>query len=324
MPRASQRPRLGRGLSSLIRNSAQTAALGHYEPEPASDTPSPQPAPPPLQAARTVMLAVDQIQPNPYQPRRAFDENALAELAESLRGHGLLQPILVAPVADEAAGRRYQLIAGERRLRAAELAGVRELPCILRDVSQEQMLELAVVENLHRTDLNPIERASAYRDLIDRFGLTQQQVAERVRQARASVANHLRLLDLCQDAQAATVAGQLSFGHAKVLAGLAGQAELQAQLTRQCLARGLSVRQLEELTRAATKRARRLEAKEGQAPPGRPPYLADVESQLTQALGTKVSVRPARAKNAGKIIIEYYSLEDFDRVTERLGVTLDS
>jgi ParB family chromosome partitioning protein len=326
MPRDPKRPRLGRGLSSLIRASTEPEPLGHYQPEasvaPADEPTQPTQAPPKEQAIAT--LPLDRIEPNPYQPRRAFDEDLLAQLADSLRAHGLLQPVLVAPVPDAAGAPRYRLIAGERRLRAAQRAGFPQVPCIVRSASRQETLELALVENLHRTDLNPIERASAYRDLMDRFGLTQEQLAQRVMQPRATVANYLRLLDLCDDAQACVVSGELSFGHAKVLAGLAGQPELQANLATRCVREGLSVRQLEQLVRAPQEGEAAAPTKQGRAPVSKPPYLADLEQQLAAALGAKVSIRTGRARHRGKIVIEYSGLEDFDRILAALGVSVDS
>jgi ParB family chromosome partitioning protein len=262
------------------------------------------------------------LRPNPYQPRRDFDQASLAELADSIRVHGIVEPIVVCPSKDGSGG--HFVVAGERRLRAAQLAGLSEAPCIYREVTRQEMLELALVENIHREDLNPMERATALRDMMVRFALTQQQVAERVGQPRATVANYLRLLDLCTEVQQMVRQGSLSLGHAKVLAGLAGQVGPQLALAGRCVSENLSVRQLEELVR---------QAQAGQAvqpqPPARersqrPPYLLDVERQLTQVVGTKVAIKPGRAKHTGKIVIDYYSLEDFDRIAAALGVSIES
>ena len=336
MPRSSQRPRLGRGLSSLIRSSTEIDAL----PAPAEYVPQPRPPRPaqaapadtaaeaapagdPTQAATTVvMLPVDSIAPNPYQPRRKFSDDTLDGLADSIRNHGLLQPVLVAKRGDGEGDTIYHLIAGERRLRAAQRAGIAQMPCIVRPADRQQMLELAVVENIHRADLNPIERAEAYRSLIDRFGLTQQQVAERIGQPRASIANTLRMLDLCDSVQQRLIDGALSFGHAKVLAGLAGLPELQASLAGRAVAEGLSVRELEELVKAASQRAAPAETTPKR--PGKSAYIEDLERQLTEAVGTRVAIRPGRGKHSGRMIIDYYTLDDFDRITARLGVQIDS
>lgn len=326
MPRDSKRPRLGRGLASLIRDSSQPDGLGDYQPTaaapPAGDA---TPAAPPGQVLpdeRLELVGLAHIRPNPYQPRRTSDEGSLRDLAESLRSHGVLQPVVVADLPEGEGPERYQLIAGERRLRAAQLAGLTEVPCIVRSASPQEMLEMALVENLHREDLNPIERAAGYRDLIDRFGLSQDAVAERVGQPRPSVANYLRVLDLPDSVQARIVAGQLSFGHAKVLAGLAGKAELQQELAKRCVREQLSVRQLERLVRAEGPSG--LRGKEGQTPESPPPYFADVERQLSEAVGTKVSIRRGRSRHAGRIVLEYYSLDDFDRIVAALGAKLES
>lgn len=325
MPRNQSRPRLGRGLSSLIRDSSQAPPAGEYLAE-APPVPQPPPdAPAPLATGQLVQaIPLADIEPNPYQPRRSFDATALRELAQSLRTHGLLQPVLIAPAPPGGGDRPYQLLAGERRLRAAELAGLTEIPCIVRPAGRQQTLELALVENLHRTDLNPIERARGYRDLIDRFGLSQQEVAERLAQPRATIANHLRLLHLCDAVRDFLIAGQLSLGHGKVLAGLAGHAELQEQLARRCVREHLSVRQLEDVLRRAAGGDGAGAANEGQAPKTPSPYFADVERQLGAAVGTRVCIRPGRARHSGRIVIEYHSLDDFDRIVAALGANLES
>jgi len=351
MSRDANRPRLGRGLSSLIRNSFADTEAGQYQPAPKEHTPpavtavaiaTPESVPavataalePTAQAAAGLpaphskpsgpwlRLPLAALRANPYQPRRDFDQASLAELADSIRVHGVVEPIVVCPSNDGSGG--HFVVAGERRLRAAQLAGLSEVPCIYREVTRQEMLELALVENIHREDLNPMERATALRDMMDRFALTQQQVAERVGQPRATVANYLRLLDLCTEVQEMVRQGSLSLGHAKVLAGLAGQVGPQLALAGRCVSENLPVRQLEELVR---------QAQTGQAvqpqPPAqerrqRPPYLLDVERQLTQVVGTKVAIKPGRAKHTGRIVIDYYSLEDFDRITAALGVSIES
>ncbi|MHC4716201.1 MAG: ParB/RepB/Spo0J family partition protein, partial [Planctomycetota bacterium] len=266
MSPSRQRPRLGRGLSSLIGTSTEIdrpAPAGQYEPDrqPPPEAGPATAAPADAPAGQVVMLPLDAIAPNPYQPRRKFSEQSLEELADSIRTHGLLQPVIVARRGDGEADAIYQLIAGERRLRAAQRAGVAEMPCIVRPAGRQEMLELAVIENIHRADLNPVERAEAYRGLMDHFGLTQQQVAQRTGQPRATVANYLRMLELCDTVQRLVMDGSLSFGHAKVLAGLAGLPELQASLAGRTVTEGLSVRDLEDLVRTAGK----------PAPAGQPP-----------------------------------------------------
>jgi ParB family chromosome partitioning protein len=192
----------------------------------------------PIPGEVILKLKASEILSNPYQPRRDFDEIALAELVESIRVHGLLEPIVVTLRTDDDGdgAAHYHIIAGERRLRAAQAAGLDTVPCILRQATRQEMLELALIENIHRSDLNPMERAVAYRDLMDQFGLTQNQVAERVGEPRSAVANFLRLLDLCNAVQEHVRQGTLSMGHAKVMAGLAGMEKCQIDLAVRCMA----------------------------------------------------------------------------------------
>jgi ParB family chromosome partitioning protein len=270
------------------------------------------------------MVAVEAIARNPCQPRRQFDEQGLAELADSVRAHGLLQPVLVAELSEALDGISYQLIAGERRLLAARKAGLAEVPCIVRPAGRRDMLELALVENIHRSDLNPMEKAGAYRELADQFGLTQEQIAERVGQPRATVANYLRLLDLADEVQALVAAGELTFGHAKVLASVPAAGGVQVGLARRAAREQLSVRDLERLAKAAAEGAGG-EAETGRRPPEtRTAYVREVERQLSAAVGTKVLIRPGRGRHRGRIVIEYYSLDDFDRLVKLLGAEIES
>lgn len=325
MSQQTPQPRLGRGLSSLIRSSTISETDSpEYQPV---DEPAPADVSPierqPIQttAGSVIMVALSDLKPNPSQPRHLFDEQALAELADSIRLHGVLQPILIARAPDGECDHPYHLIAGERRLRAAELAGLAEVPCIVKSASGREMLELSLIENLRRADLNPVERSKAYRDLMDRFNLTQEEVARRMGEPRATVANYLRILDLCDSVLSFIIAGAVSFGHAKVLAGLAGKSDVQTRLAQQVARENISVRQLEELVKSAQR---------GELPqaarhiPPKPAYLADVEHQLTQTVGTKVTIRPGRAKNSGRIVIEYYSLDDFDKIVASIGAKIES
>jgi ParB family chromosome partitioning protein len=274
-------PALGRGLASLI----------------------PQRGLPPS-AILEVSLA--RISPNPFQPRRHVDETALEELAASIREHGVLQPVLVTETLDG-----YQLIAGERRVRAARLAGLERIPAVVRQLADHDQLEVALVENVQRADLDPIDEALAYRQLIDEFGLTQERVADRVGKARASIANTLRLLDLHPDVQAAIADGRLTEGHGRALGGLA--LDGQAHVLGTVLTQGLSVRQTEELVR----RLREPREPRPAEPQARlDPDLERVEEDLRQRLGTKVSL--TRSRKGGRIVIEYYSDEELGRLYERL------
>jgi ParB family chromosome partitioning protein len=275
---------LGRGLASLIPT-----------------------RPTPIHAPTEIPL--ERIRPNPYQPRRRFDPVELEQLATSIRDHGVLQPVLVTETLDG-----YQLIAGERRVRAAELAGLERIPAIVRRLAPRDQLELALVENLQREDLDPIETALGYRRLIDEFGFSQDQIARRVSKARSTVANTLRLLELEPAVQLALVEARVSEGHARALGGVDGSA--QARLLVVVEERGLSVRETEELVRRLRERA----ASDG--PPATPPAAgADpdverVEEDLRRALGTKV--RLTRTRRGGRIVIEYYGDDELARLYERL------
>ncbi len=248
-------------------------------------------------------LPLDRVEANPDQPRLAFDETQLGELAASIAVHGVLQPIVVRALADG----RWQLIAGERRLRAARIAGLETVPAVVRDEEGgEASLELALIENLQREDLNPIETALAYRELIDRFGLTHEAVARQVGKSRVAISNALRLLDLAPETQQAIVDGRISEGHGRALAAITIH-ELQRAVLGVVLERGLSVRQTEELVRR--KRAE-------QPSPRRPQPighdLQDLEAQLRGMLATKVGV--VRTRRGGRLVIDFYSDEELDRI----------
>ena len=314
----SRKSRLGRGLAGLVVDSTQEAAPGDSY-VPVADDPAANQAikaEPPSQAGYRDIPA-DQIAANPYQPRREFRAEELAELSDSIARQGMLQPLTVCRAGDDSE-QPYIVIAGERRLRAARQAGLSAVPCVVRDASPRDMLELALIENIQRVDLNPIERACGYREYIDRFKLTGAEVAERMGQARSTVANHLRLLDLSEPIQRAVADGSVSFGHAKVLAGVTGDSQRQAVLAERIVAEGLSVRQLEALVAgpagADTSAAR---TRSGRA---RPAYVVDLEERLGQRVGTRVRIMPGRAKHSGRIVMEYYSLDDFDRIAELLGI----
>lgn len=248
-------------------------------------------------------IAVGRIERNPNQPRNRFDEEPLGELAASIAVHGVIQPIIVRAVADGG----YQLIAGERRLRAARMAGLDTIPAIVRDEGEgESTLELALIENLQRENLNAIETALAYRELIDRFGLTHEAVARQVGKSRVAVSNALRLLDLAPETREAIVDGRISEGHGRALAAITIP-ELQRAVLNVVLERQLSVRQTEELVRR--KRDEQPASRER-----RPlsPDLQDLEAQLRGALATKVGI--VRTRRGGRVVIDFYSDEELDRI----------
>lgn len=245
-------------------------------------------------------LPLDRIAANPHQPRGTFDDEALAELAASIAAHGVLQPVVVRAATDGS----YELIAGERRVRAARLAGLSEIPAVVRDPTAAELLELALVENLQRADLNPIDEASAYRVLTDRFGLSHEEVARQVGKSRVAVSNALRLLDLAPETRQSIMEGRISEGHGRALAALT-VAELQRAVLRVVLDRHLSVRQTEELVRRRREAAPRRRH-------GLPDDLQDVEAQLRGLLATKVGI--VRTRRGGRLVIDFYSDEELDRL----------
>jgi len=314
--------RLGRGLSSLITSSvSQPSPEGLYESTGETSEPRGH-----IQLdtkttdESTRNIFTGDITPNPYQPRRDFSKSDLAELTDSIRQQGILQPILVAPASSNAP-KPFVLVAGERRLRAAQQAGLDTVPAIVRNATAQQMAEWALVENLQRSDLNPIERAEAYHQYMNRFGLTHAQAAERLGEPRATVSNYLRILDLCDSAQTLVRDGELTFGHAKVLAGLVNNPDRQTKLAKKVVAKGLSVRNLEQLV-AGT--ATQIPLSQKKTAITKSAYIRNLEEQLTHSVGTRVQVKPGRKKNTGSIVIDYYSLDDFDRIAGSLGARLDS
>jgi ParB family transcriptional regulator, chromosome partitioning protein len=254
-------------------------------------------------AAGVLELPLDRIERSPNQPRADFDEGLLGELAASIAVHGVLQPVIVRNLADGS----YQLIAGERRLRAARLAGLDTIPAVIREASDgTDSLELALIENLQRADLNPIETALAYRELIDRFGLTHEAVARQVGKSRVAISNSLRLLDLAPETRQAITDGRISEGHGRALAAITIP-ELQRVVLSVVLERQLSVRQTEELVRR--KRA------EAPVAPERRSIghdLQDLEAQLRGVLATKVGI--VRTRRGGRLVIDFYSDEELDRL----------
>ena len=257
------------------------------------------------------------IRPNPYQPRRTFDQKALRELASSIQESGVFQPIILRQPDPKL--KRYELIAGERRFRASKLAKQTTIPAIIRTMSDEKMMEVAVLENLQREDLTPLEEAQAYQTLMDKLSLTQAQVAERLGKSRPYIANYLRLLGLPNEIKELVSAGKLSMGQARTLLSLKDRRQL-VKLAKQAVEKNLTVRQLEELVAQMNGTAEKKRAKRRQR---KPAYVREAESQLQSKFGTKVAVAPSRKKNAGKIEIPYTSADDFNRILEVLNISLD-
>ncbi len=275
---------LGRGLASLI-------PTGSGQP----------PAAAPASREGVLQIPTSTIRANPRQPRKATDHAALEDLINSIREHGIVQPLVVIQK-----GTGYQLIAGERRLRAAQILGMKTVPAVVRDATTQQQLELAIVENVQRKDLNPMERAFAYQKLIDEFNLTQEQVAKQVGKSRVTVANTLRLLDLPTEVQQAVADERITEGHAKVIAS-APTPEAQLKLLREILERNLSVRSGEEIVKRTTVGRRKT--------PAEPEFVA-AEEELRERFGTRVRID--KRGRVGTITIEFYSAEEFRALRQRL------
>ncbi len=256
-----------------------------------------------------VLLKIEDVEPNRDQPRTEFDEEALMQLADSIREHGVLQPILVRPIF----GGGYQIVAGERRYRASRLAGLTEIPAIIRDLSDLQTMEIALIENLQRENLNPIEEAQGYRTLMEIHGLTQEEVATAVGKSRPVVANALRILKLPEYVQALVSEGKLSAGHARALAGIE-DAEAICRLAEEIVERGLSVRETEKLCKPQTERKKKVTAS-----PSKPHYYAEVEMAMTENLGRKVTVSKAKGGKGGVLTIEFYSDEELTSFANLFG-----
>lgn len=258
-----------------------------------------------------MQIPVDRLEPNPYRLRASFSEEELEELAASLRQHGMMQPLTVRP----AGGDTYQIIAGERRWRAAQRAGMSTVPCIARDCSDQELLAMALAENLQRTDLNPIEAARGYQRLMTEFGLTQEEAAALVGKSRSAVANTLRLLQLPEDIQEFIAADKLSEGHGRALLSLLDEVDQLRALAAQTVAKGYSVRELEAKARAA--RGRAVRRRTAAPMMDHAPELEHVRQRLQSALATAVRIKP-RSKG-GVVEIEYYSDEDLTRLVEQIA-----
>ena len=291
---------LGKGLSALIPDSytkiiqEQKEKIAQGE-QTKSDSPFQE-------------IAISDIKPNQDQPRRHFNEESIVELANSIKEQGILQPIIV-----KKKGGAYELICGERRLRAAKHCGFAKIPVIIKDVADQKLLEIALVENIQREDLNAIEEAQAYLRLVEERGLSQDQVADRVGKNRTTIANTIRILRLPQDVLAELSSGRLTNGHARALLSLPTP-EHQRQLCKRIVQEKLSVRQVEDIVNRSLSRKRR--AKQARL---LSPEIQDLENKLERKLGTSVKIY-ARKNNQGRIEVQYYSLDDLDRVLNLIGI----
>lgn len=284
---------LGKGIDTLIPQN--TKASGDLSNEGAKGS-----------QAET-LININEIEPNKNQPRKRFDEDSLAELAESIKLHGVIQPLII-----RKDGKLYTIIAGERRWRAARMAGLKKVPAIIKDYTSREVMEIALIENIQRQDLNPIEEAQAYRNLIDEYHLKQDEVAEKVSKSRAAVTNSLRLLRLTKKVQQMVIDDIISGGHARALLSLEDK-EKQEELAMRILDEKLSVREVEKLVkRMQNTKVRKTKSEE--KPDIDPVFIRDAENRLKEAIGTKVTVN--HKNNKGKIEIEYYSGEELDRILD--------
>lgn len=288
---------LGKGLDALIPN---TAGQNKIKKEGATNTTE--------EKAPETMVKITRVEPNREQPRKNFDEDALQELADSIRQFGLLQPILVQDRKDY-----YEIIAGERRWRAAKLAGLKEVPVIIKNYTDQEIVEISLIENIQRQDLNPIEEAQAYKRLLTEFNLKQDEVAERVSKSRAAVTNSIRLLKLSDEVQRMVIEDMISTGHARALLAIENPEE-QYNLAQKIFDEKLSVREVEKIVKNMNKpeKPKKEEDKTLQV------IYQDIEERLKQRLSTKVKVS-SKGEGAGKIEIEFYNHEDLDRLLELLG-----
>jgi ParB family chromosome partitioning protein len=331
MNQAKKRSGLGRGLASLIPTGpAEGEALGGPRIGDATADilmgGAPGPAPGSGNGAAVaeasefgaVYREIDpgQIDPNPRQPRQVFDEEALSELVHSIREFGVMQPIVVRAVPGTDGSTRYQLVMGERRWRATQQAGLATIPAIVRETADDSMLRDALLENIHRAQLNPLEEAAAYQQLLDEFGVTHDELASRIGRSRPLISNMIRLLRLPIPVQRRVAAGVLSAGHARALLSLEGGAEKQEELAARIVAEGLSVRATEEAVTLANRNG----PSDPPAPRRKPiqmPGLQDVAEQLSTAFDTRVTV--SLGKRKGKIVVEFGSVDDLQRIVELMN-----
>jgi ParB family chromosome partitioning protein len=306
-----EKPRhLGRGLQSLLGPITENAQIAELDAAMAGNVGN---FPPDNELRSSLReVPISSVLPNPYQPRTSWDEKGMTELADSIRTNGVVQPIVVRP-----SGGGYEMIAGERRIRAAKEAGLETIPALIRQATDEQLLELALVENIHRSDLNPIERAKAYQKYLHVFSLTQAEAAQRLSENRSVIANYIRLLELPDEIKQMLIKGDLSMGHARAILALPTD-DLRRKLANRAMAGRLSVREVERLVRIYLQGG--VEA--GKKVKYKPPHIVELETRLSRHLGTRVAIVTRKNGQRGKIIIEFGSLDEFDRITEQLGVQM--
>jgi ParB family transcriptional regulator, chromosome partitioning protein len=282
------KPRLGRGLDALFDTSASPSTVSEQR-----------------------MVPIDRIQQNPYQPRKSFDTEELSGLSDSIKAHGLLQPLVVRPLGD-----RYQLVAGERRLRAAQAIGFTQVPVCVVNFNDQQVLEAALVENIQRADLNPIEKAQGFKEYLDRFGMTQEELASKLGLDRTTISNLIGLLDLAAEVQDAVRLKQITLGHAKVLKGIKDKGR-QVELCREIIGRGLSVHATEAMLRQPKAEEHNGESSIPRTAPEKTAHVQSIEDELRQHLALRVEIR-LRAEDKGQIVLNFDSEDDFQRLLEVL------
>ncbi len=304
-----EKPRhLGRGLESLL---GPITSMTTDKIETQSESPKQHNILPVKELSASLReIEIDKIKVNPYQARTVFNEEELNDLANSIKSNGVIQPIIVRP-----SGLGYEIIAGERRFRASQMASLQKIPAIVRKATDEQMHEWSLIENIHRVDLNPIERAKAYREYLNSFSLTQAQAAERLGEDRSVVANYLRLLDLPQEIKQMLAEGKLSMGHARAILALPTD-DLRRKLANRAMAGRLSVREVEKLVRRYLTNT----GQDNKNIHTKAPHILDLEKKLASQLATRVNIETRKNGQKGKIVIEFYSLDEFDGILDRLGL----
>lgn len=343
--KSKRKRRLGRGLTSLMgsnitndpqpvevvasKDQVQTPGLGMRSSSNKPDSPvidSSGNLSSEASAGGISYLSINSIRPNRYQPRTSVDEHSIRELADSIRAAGVMQPIIVRPCGDP--GREsgaFELIAGERRWRAARLAGLTSIPSMVRDASEEESAQWALIENLQREDLDPIEKAEAFQRLVDEFDLTQSQVAEKVSLDRSSVANILRLNTLDEATKADIQSGRLSQGHAKALLSIpdpkARRAMAQATMLGKWSVRELEQKVSQDPADSGAPGNRRERSSDGSSPAGKPSHILDLEQELSQRLDSVVTIKLGRQRSSGKVMIAFESVSEFEKLADRLRKT---
>jgi ParB family chromosome partitioning protein len=301
-PKQSGKDALGKGIRSLLQSidSDLKTTAGTLKPAAVQEV------------TGMIRIPVEQIEPNPKQPRRDFDEQALQELAGSIKLHDIIQPITVSRLS----GNKYRLISGERRWRASKLAGLKDIPAYVRQANDQELLELALLENLQREDLNAMEIALSYKRMMEELSHTQEQVAERMGKDRSTVTNYIRLLRLPPDIQVAVRNGEISMGHARALINV-DTIDKQLYIFDEIKSKGLSVRQTENLVRNFYK-----ETEEKKATPALPPAYQKVEDKLASHFSTRIKLRHSK-NGSGQITFDYYSLEELNKLLDQMNVTID-